>query len=98
MAQDPVMVMVEKELKAQPDMSSSELHAKVAKKHSAIGKLSTRQFHARYPLRVKKRWSLESGGSNAPWRLQGPEQDSLVAAAETAERGGHEGAVGSVCW
>ena len=62
MAKDAIMTMVERELRARPDIASSELHAKVSKKHAGARKLSTRQFHARYPLRVKKRWSLEQGG------------------------------------
>ena len=61
MAKDAIMAMVVRQLEAHPDISSSDLHKKVAKKHSAIAELSVRQFHARYPLRVKKRWSLENG-------------------------------------
>ena len=61
MSKDAIMTMVERELKAHPDITSSDLHKKVAKKHAAAGKLTVRQFHARYPLRVKKRWSLERG-------------------------------------
>ena len=69
MQKDAIMTMVEKELKAHPEIPSSELQAKVAKKHASVRKLSTRQFHARYPLRVKKRWSLEKGGSKAKRRV-----------------------------
>ena len=85
MAQDPVMSMVERALKAQPDIPSSELHAKVAKKHAAIGKLSTRQFHARYPLRVKKRWSLESGGGTAGRRAKAQKKSRPSRRARKAQ-------------
>jgi len=55
MTDDAVLKMVERELKKQPDISSSDLYEKVAKKHESVQKLSTRQFHARYPLRVKRK-------------------------------------------
>lgn len=55
MTDEAVLKMVERELKKQPDMSSSDLYEKVAKKHDSVKELSTRQFHARYPLRVKRK-------------------------------------------
>lgn len=53
-----VMQFVEKELEANPEIETSELHEKAKKVHSSVGKLSLRQFNARYPLQVKRRQSL----------------------------------------
>lgn len=52
---DKVMEMVEKELKKNPDISNEELFEKAAKIDSSVKNLTLRQFHARYPLQVKRR-------------------------------------------
>lgn len=52
---DKVMEMVEKALKKNPDVSNDELFEKAAEIDSSIKKLTLRQFHARYPLQVKRR-------------------------------------------
>lgn len=58
---DPkVMSMVEAALKKNPDASSQELYDEIRKKKRSIGKLTLRQFHARYPLQVKRREGLKS--------------------------------------
>ena len=90
MSQDPVMAMVEKELRATPDISSAELHQKVTKKHAQVGELTTRQFHARYPLRVKKKWSLEHGttkkrDSSKGNRRRAPRQKKTPGADSTRD-------------
>lgn len=53
---DPkVMEAVEKELKKNPDASVDELLDVAAKVNKSVTKLTKRQFHARYPLQVKRR-------------------------------------------
>jgi len=56
-----VMEFVENELKKNPDVSTDELFEKAKKVSNSIGKLSLRQFNARYPLQVKRRKSQASG-------------------------------------
>ncbi len=52
---DKVMAAVEAELKKNPDASVDELFQMAKGVNSGVGKLSKRQFHARYPLQVKRR-------------------------------------------
>ncbi len=55
------MQMVERTLKRKPDASNDELYEKAKEINSDIGDLSLRQFHARYPLQVKRRASSGTG-------------------------------------
>jgi hypothetical protein len=52
---DSVMSMVEAELKKNSDVSNETLYEKARKIDGSIGDLTLRQFHARYPLQVKRR-------------------------------------------
>lgn len=53
---DPeVMAAVEKELKKNPDASVDELLEVATKVNSSMADLTKRQFHARYPLQVKRK-------------------------------------------
>jgi len=54
-AADKVMQFVEKQLARDPKVSNATLFAGAKKIDRAIGKLSIRQFHAKYPLQVKRR-------------------------------------------
>ncbi len=54
-ANPKVMEMVENELKTNPDVENAELFEKAKKIDKGTGKLTLRQFHARYPLQVKRR-------------------------------------------
>ncbi|MEJ2538386.1 MAG: hypothetical protein P8188_00155 [Gemmatimonadota bacterium] len=56
------MSYVESELKKSPDISTNELFDKAKKEFPSAKKLTVRQFHARYPLQVKRRMSLAKGG------------------------------------
>jgi hypothetical protein len=58
---DSVMSMVEAELKKNPDVSNETLHGKAQKIDGSIKDLTLRQFHARYPLQVKRRMATSSG-------------------------------------
>jgi hypothetical protein len=53
-ANPKVMAMIEAELKKNPDITNPELFAKAKGVDKNVGKLSPRQFNARYPLQVKR--------------------------------------------
>ena len=52
---DKVMALVEKHLAKNPKVSNADLFERAKKVDAAVGKLSLRQFHAKYPLQVKRR-------------------------------------------
>lgn len=52
---DKVMAYVERELAKDPGVSNETLFEGARKINRAVGKLSPRQFHAKYPLQVKRR-------------------------------------------
>ena len=52
---DRVMAMVEKELKADPNISNADLRKKAERLDPSIASLGARAFNARYPLQVKRR-------------------------------------------
>lgn len=52
---EKVMEMVRDQLKKNPDVETDALFEKARKIESSIGDLSLRQFHARYPLQVKRK-------------------------------------------
>jgi len=58
---DDLMAFVEAELKKDPDMASKELFAKAKEIHEDARGLTIREFHARYPLQVKRKQALASG-------------------------------------
>ncbi len=59
---DKVMDMVRKELKKNPDAENQELYEKAKKVDGSVDDLSLRQFHARYPLQVKRQLAQKKGG------------------------------------
>ncbi len=65
-AADKVMDFVEKQLKRDPKATSAKLFEGAKKIDKKIGKLSLRQFHAKYPLQVKRR--RNKGKKAAPKR------------------------------
>lgn len=62
---DKVMSLVEEELKKKPDASTEQLYEKAKSADSSIGKLTLRQFNARYPLQVKRRAGAKRGRRRA---------------------------------
>jgi hypothetical protein len=50
-----VMKMVEQALARNPDAPGDELYERAKKMNGGIARMSRRQFHARYPLQVKRR-------------------------------------------
>lgn len=69
---EKVMQLVEDELKIDSDMSSSDLFEKAKAVFPAVDKLTIRQFHARYPLQIKRRIAMEgTGGKKSPGGKKG---------------------------
>lgn len=52
---DEIMEMVRQELSDDPDAENKDLYAKAKKIDPSVDDLSLRQFHARYPLQVKRK-------------------------------------------
>lgn len=61
-AKDKVMELVERRLAKQPDLETSQLYEEAKKVDASVGDLTLRQFHARYPLQVKRRKAAARGG------------------------------------
>lgn len=86
-----VMEMVEKALEKEPDVGSSDLFDRVKEKHPGVADLSVRQFHARYPLQVKRRKAAAAAaasGSSPARKKSAPKRSPArrKPAAETAPR------------
>ena len=64
---DKLMAFVEAEMKKVPDISSKDLFEKAKAAVPAARDLTVRQFHARYPLQVKRKASL-AAQKNRPRR------------------------------
>lgn len=56
------MAMVEAELEKNPEATATELHEKAKTLSKGVRELSLRQFHARYPLQVKRRKAGKRSG------------------------------------
>lgn len=60
---EEIMEMVRQELSDDPDTENKELYAKAKKIDPSVGDLTLRQFHARYPLQVKRKMAQKRRGS-----------------------------------
>lgn len=67
--EEKVMAVVEEELRKNPGATVDELYAKAREASSGVGKLTRRQFNARYPLQVKRR--LQGRGGRKGGRRRG---------------------------
>lgn len=83
---EDVMKMVEKELDRDPDISNEALYQKARKIDGSIGDLTLRQFHARYPLQVKRRRAAASGRSKRKKRTPGRGRAKKSAPESGADR------------
>ena len=63
---DKVMQLIEKELKKNPKATAKELQQKAKAVSPSVGKLSVRQFHAKYPLQVRRKLALKKPRRAAP--------------------------------
>lgn len=77
---DKVMEMVEAELARDPGIALDVLYERAREIDPAIAQLSRRQFHARYPLQVKRRASAAAGGNRS-------KEEGAGSAAPPAPRG-----------
>lgn len=68
-----VMSMVERELKKKPDATVDELFTKAKAINASVGNLTKRQFHAKYPLQVKRR---KGSGGKAKSTKSAPKRKS----------------------
>ena len=84
-----IMSFVEAEMKKDPEISSSDLFEKAKGAVVAARDLTIRQFHARYPLQVKRKASLSAGGTRRRRRKKapGPRKRGGAAANRDAVRG-----------
>ncbi|MCG8469725.1 MAG: hypothetical protein MJB57_16220 [Gemmatimonadetes bacterium] len=57
-----VMEFVEKELNKDPNLRSAELYKRAKSVSRMVSNMSVRQFHARYPLVVKRRQAAANPG------------------------------------
>lgn len=57
---DKVLTMVRRTLTWHPDTDSTTLYERAKKLDRRIGRLSIRQFHAKYPLRVMRERALST--------------------------------------
>lgn len=73
---EKVMEMVRKELDADPDAENKDLYRKAEKLDASIGDLSLRQFHARYPLQVKRKRAAKKRSSKSSARKTGGKRTS----------------------
>ena len=62
---EKVMKFVEDTLKKNPKIELEDLFQRTKKFKTSIGRLSKRQFNARYPLQVKRRRALAARGKGA---------------------------------
>ncbi len=63
---DKVMQLIEKELKKNPKATTKELQQKAKAVSASVGKLSVRQFHAKYPLQVRRKLAPKKPRRAAP--------------------------------
>lgn len=81
---EKVMEMVRKQLDANPDAENRDLYEKAQKIDASIGDLSLRQFHARYPLQVKRKRAAKSrskkGGRKGGGRRKAAKKKAKAAA------------------
>ncbi len=82
---DSVMQMVEAELKKNAGVSNETLYEKARKIDGSISGLTLRQFHARYPLQVKRRMAT-SGRRRKKARKPSRSSRATKEAASDASR------------
>ena len=69
---EKAMRFVEDALKKNPEIQLDELFQRTKKVSGPIGRLSKRQFNARYPLQVKRRRALVARGKTTGRKKAGP--------------------------
>ena len=77
MPEDKVMEMVRAELAQNPSVRTADLVAKAKKLDRNVVKLSIRQFHARYPLQVKRQLAAQLPRKRRPRRKASVDRDAI---------------------
>lgn len=83
---EKLMSFVETALEESPDRSTNDLFEEAKKKFPSAKKLSVRQFHARYPLQVKRRKSLAAKGAAPAKKAPRPKSRSRKPVRRDAVR------------
>ncbi len=80
---DKVMAFVEETLKKSPKIKLADLFEKAKEVSASIGKLSKRQFNARYPLQVKRRKSQSARPKGKTAKATGGKRGARAKASDT---------------
>jgi hypothetical protein len=83
-----VMAMVQEELGRNPNASVTELQEKAQKIDPSMGDLTTRQFHARYPLQVKRAKAMKEGAAGGGRKATAKKKKKSTAKRGPAKRRG----------
>jgi hypothetical protein len=83
---EDVMNMVTSELEKKPDIGLESLYARAKAIDPGVGELSLRQFHARYPLQVKRQKSRAEG--RTPKRSTKKRRGAARGASDSAAQPG----------
>lgn len=83
-----VMDMIRTELEKKPDLSNQELFEKAKSVDKTVGKLTPRQFNARYPLQVKRTMSPKKKPSKRGGKKVAPKAKKSARAVRTAGQRG----------
>lgn len=100
-ANQQVMKMISDELKKNPDISNQELFEKAKTIDKSVGKLSPRQFNARYPLQVKRTMTpkkparRKAGGGGRGRKAAGAKGAGAAPSTTAAVRGRKGAAAGT---
>lgn len=62
---DEIMEMVRQRLSEDPDAENKDLYAKATEIDPSVDDLTLRQFHARYPLQVKRQMAQKRRGGRS---------------------------------
>ena len=81
---ETVMQFIERELKKDPGVKNATLLAGACEIDESIRELSARQFHAKYPLQVKRRMAPKKVARRRPARRRKPAPAPAPAAAAPA--------------
>ena len=87
---ETVMQFIEQELKKDPDVKNATLFAGACEIDESIKELNARQFHAKYPLQVKRRMAPKKVARRRPARRRKPAAAPAPAPAAAAPAGGED--------
>lgn len=83
-----VLEMVREELIRNPSIGSQELYQRAKEMAPEIAKLSTRQFHALYPLKVRRQMAQIAGGGRRTASKDGRRRAGRRTGSRTASVAG----------